>query len=177
MRRAGLGIGLGLAVLFFAMTFYAPYLPGAGVAGQVGVFFGVFGLLVVIGLFVATLAPRSVKLAIEGENLHLRMTGLDRIFALKSELTIPLAHIQAVSSRPQDAHGWFHGLRFGTNMPGVFTAGTFLTGDGLVFYCVHDPDKTIALDIAHETYRRVIVQVEESPEEAVARIEAAREPS
>ena len=113
-----------------------------------------------------------VELAIEGENLHLRMTGLDRILALKSELTIPLAHIRAVTPRPHDAHGWFHGLRFGTNIPGVVIAGTFLTGDGLVFYDVHDPDKTIALDIAHEIYRRVIVQVEESPEEAVARIEA-----
>lgn len=115
-----------------------------------------------------------VEVAIEGENLHIRVQGLDRILALKSELTVPLAHIKSVTPRPREAHGWFHGLRLGTNLPGVVTAGTFLTGSGLVFYDVHDPDKTIAIDISHETYRRVIVQVDDSPEEVVERIEAAR---
>jgi len=55
------------------------------------------------------------------------------------------------------AHGWFHGLRFGTNLPGVVTAG-----------------KTIALEIDHEFYKRVIVEVEDSPEAAAAQIDAAR---
>jgi len=40
---------------------------------------------------------------------------------------------------------------------------------------VHDPDKTIALDIEHEFYKRVIVEVEGSPEDAAAQIDAARE--
>jgi hypothetical protein len=112
-------------------------------------------------------------LTLDDTHVHLRMTGLDRVLALKGELSIPLAHITAVNPRPPEAHSWFHGLKFGTNLPGVVTAGTFFIGDGFVFYDMHDPDKTIQLDLDHETYRRVIVQVEESPEEAVARIEAA----
>ena len=88
-----------------------------------------------------------VQMAIDGDRLHLRMRGIDQILALRSELSVPLAHIRAVTIRPAEAHGWFHGLRFGTNLPGVVTAGTFLTGDGLVFWDVHDPDKTIAIDI------------------------------
>lgn len=46
---------------------------------------------------------------------------------------------------------------------------------GLVFWDVHDPDKTVALDIDHEFYKRVIVEVEGSPEVAAAQIDAARE--
>lgn len=115
-----------------------------------------------------------VEVAIEGDRLHLRMRGIDRILALRSELSVPLAHIHAVTIRPAEAHHWFHGLRFGTNVPGVVTAGTFLTGDGLVFWDVHDPEKTIALDIDHEFYKRVIVEVEGSPEVAKAQIDGAR---
>ena len=118
-----------------------------------------------------------VQMAIDGDTLHLRVLGIDQILALRSELSVPLAHIRAVTIRPGEAHGWFHGLRFGTNLPGVVTAGTFLTGDGLVFWDVHDPDKTIALDIDHEFYKRVIVEVEGSPETAAAQIETARERS
>src|SRR6266487_7027280 len=82
-----------------------------------------------------------VQMTIDGDMLHLRVRGIDQILALRSELSVPLAHIHAVTIRPAEAHGWFHGLRFGTNLPGVVTAGTFLTGDGLVFWDVHDPDK------------------------------------
>jgi hypothetical protein len=116
---------------------------------------------------------RMAQLTIDDTHVILRMTGLDRILALKGELSIPLTHISSVIPRPTEAHNWFHGLRIGTNVPGIVTAGTFFTGDGLVFYDMHDPDKTIQIDLLHETYRRVIVQVEESPEEAVAKIEAA----
>jgi hypothetical protein len=116
-----------------------------------------------------------VQIAIDRDTLHLRVRGIDQILALRSELSVPLAHIRAVTIRSAEAHGWFHGLRFGTNLPGVITAGTFLTGDGLVFWDVHDPDMTIALDIDHEFYKRVIVEVEGSPEAAAAQIDAARE--
>jgi hypothetical protein len=115
-----------------------------------------------------------VQMAIDGDTLRLRVRGIDRILALRSELSVPLAHIRAVTIRPAEARGWFHGLHFGTSLPGVVTAGTFLTGDGLVFWDVHDPDRTIAIDIEHELYKRVIVEVEGSPEAAAAQIDAAR---
>src|SRR5205823_13848032 len=109
-----------------------------------------------------------VQMAIDGDTLHLRMRGIDQILALRSELSVPPAHIRAVTIRPGEAHGWFHGLRFGTNLPGVVTAGTSLTGEGLAFWAGHDPDKTMPLDIDPESYKRVSVGVEGSPEPAGA---------
>lgn len=91
---------------------------------------------------------------------------------------MPLAHIRGVALRPEDARHLWHGIKLGTNLPGVVTAGTFLTGDGKVFYDVHDPDRTIAIDLADETYRRLIVEVDEDevPEAVAQRILAALGP-
>jgi hypothetical protein len=44
----------------------------------------------------------------------------------------------------------------------------------MAFYKVRDPEKTIGLDVEHESVRRIVVEVEgETPEEAAARIRAA----
>jgi hypothetical protein len=49
----------------------------------------------------------------------------------------------------------------GSNIPGVLTAGTFYQQGGIVFYDVHDPERTIVLELEHETYKRLIVEVED----------------
>jgi len=47
-------------------------------------------------------------------------------------------------------------------------------GRGWVFYDVHDPERAIGIDLEHEHVRRIVVQVDdETPEAAVARIQAA----
>ena len=42
----------------------------------------------------------------------------------------------------------------------MLTAGTFYQQGGVVFYDVHDPDGTIVLELEHERYNRLIVEVE-----------------
>jgi len=58
----------------------------------------------------------------------------------------------------------------GSNVPGILTAGTFYQQGELVFYDVHDPDKTIVLELDHERYKKLIVEVED-PEKAKTTIE------
>jgi hypothetical protein len=43
---------------------------------------------------------------------------------------------------------------------------------GKVFYDVHDPEQTIAIELQDDSYRRVIVQVDD-PEATAARINAS----
>lgn len=111
-------------------------------------------------------------IAIDAGQLHIEMSRLDRVLALKSHLTIPLEHITGVTVRPEEARSWFHGIKVGANIPGLVTAGTFYTGDGKVFYDMHDPEQTIAIELQDESYRRVIVQVD-NPEDVATRISAA----
>jgi hypothetical protein len=109
---------------------------------------------------------------IDAEKATILMSRLDRVLSLKGELTIPLKHITSVTVRPEEARSWFHGLRIGTNIPGVLTAGTFYTGDGKVFYDMHDPEQTIAIELQDDSYQRVIVQVDD-PEATAERINAS----
>ena len=114
-----------------------------------------------------------VNISIEGDRLNFDVEGWDKLWTLRSQLSIPLAHVSDVSIDPDAARGWWHGLRLmGTQVPGLITAGTFYQSGGMVFYDVHDPERTIVLELDHETYERLIVEVE-NPADAVATIRKA----
>src|SRR5215510_3698913 len=63
-----------------------------------------------------------VEISISGDHLHLEVKGLDKLWAFKSQLDIPLNHIRGVRHDAEAASGWWHGVkRPGTNIPGVLT--------------------------------------------------------
>lgn len=101
-----------------------------------------------------------VEITVEGDRVRFDVDGWDKMWSLKSRLEIPLAHITSARIDPEPARGWWHGFRMpGTQIPGVLTAGTFYQHDGAVFYDVHDPDHTIVIELDHEHYRRLVVEV------------------
>src|SRR5207253_11164332 len=103
-----------------------------------------------------------VSISIAGDRIHLDVEGIDQMWALRSHLEFPLSHIQSVRVDPAAARGWWHGLRlFGSNIPGVLAAGTLYQQGGLVFYDVHNPESTSVLELDHERYNRLIIEVEE----------------
>jgi len=103
-----------------------------------------------------------VEISIEGDLVQFDVRGADKFWALRKRLSIPIAHIRAVQVDPKVARGWWHGLRImGSNIPGILTAGTFYQQGELVFYDVHDPERTIVLELEHETYKKLIVEVED----------------
>jgi hypothetical protein len=70
-----------------------------------------------------------VEISLTDDHIHLEVKGLDKLWAFRSQLDIPLAHIRGVRHDPDAASGWFHGIKVaGTNLPGVITAGTFYQG-------------------------------------------------
>ena len=95
-----------------------------------------------------------------GDTLVLRVEGADKLWALKSSLEIPLAHITGVRADPDAASGWWHGLKtLGTNLPGVITAGSFYQDGRRVFWDVHNPENTIVIELRDDQYDELIVQV------------------
>ncbi len=177
------------------------------------------------------------SLEIKDDSLIIHIHGWDKLIALRSTLTLPLAHVKDAVAHPADAQfDKMKGLRLaGGYWPGSFAAGYFwVTGgmgdhahalpkleaarkdidtrdgsdpDGhfaaarehmdqaiasvrqglrasqipesasasyLAFYDVHNPEKTIGLDVEHERLRRVVIQLDdETPEDAVKRVLAA----
>src|SRR5438270_9867424 len=99
-----------------------------------------------------------VDISIDGGKLSLEVEGLDKLWALKSRLEIPLAHVRNVYRDPEVARNWqWRGIKFpGTSVPGVITAGTFYQDGNRVFWDVHDPENTMVIELDDERYDMLI---------------------
>ena len=105
--------------------------------------------------------------------LVITVTGADRIFALKSELVIPIEHVLGAAKDEDEARRWWHGIRApGTQIPGLLTAGTFYEHGERVFWDVHHPERAVAISLRDERYSRLVVEVDD-PDATVAAIEHA----
>jgi hypothetical protein len=101
-----------------------------------------------------------VKINIEGDKAIFEVEGWDKLWSLRSRLEIPLSHIRGVYADPEQSMGWFQGLKIaGTDFPNVLRAGTFYQQGGLVFWDVHNPKNTIVIELEHERYKKLIVEV------------------
>jgi hypothetical protein len=103
-----------------------------------------------------------VTVTVQGDRVRFEVEGWDKLWALRSHLEIPLEHILAGRADPEPARGWWHGLRLpGTQIPGLLTAGSFYQSEGFVFFDVHDPERTVVIDLDHEHYKRLVIEVED----------------
>ena len=103
-----------------------------------------------------------VEVTVQGDRVVFGVEGLDRLWALRSRLEIPLAHVISVEADPGQVGRWWHGLKlWGTDVPGLFAAGTFYYHGELVFWDVRDPASTIVVALDHERYKKLIVEVED----------------
>jgi len=101
-----------------------------------------------------------VEIRVEGDRAVFEVQGWDQLWSLRSRLEIPLAHIRGAHWDAQPAMGWFQGLKLaGTDVPNLFRAGTFYQDGGLVFWDVLHPERTIAVDLVHERYHRLVIEV------------------
>jgi hypothetical protein len=109
---------------------------------------------------------------IDDDNLIVEIEGLDKLWALKSRLEIPLANVRGATADP-GAIKEPKGIRApGAHLPGVITAGTFHIDGERVFWDIHDATKAVVIELADERYARLIVQVAD-PRVTVALIESA----
>jgi hypothetical protein len=109
-----------------------------------------------------------VEVSIAGNTAVFAVQGSHRLWALRSRLEIPLAHIKDAHTDPSPKMGWFQGLKvFGTDIPNLFRAGTFYQDGGWVFWDVRHPDKAIVVELEDEQFQRLVIEVSE-PEVTVA---------
>ncbi len=108
--------------------------------------------------------------------VRLELTGWDRVWAFKSQLTLLHGNIVRVFADPQPTFGqaWWKVVRApGTSIPGVTQAGTFYLQGGREFWCVHYTGRSIIFELEDLPYDRVVVDVRD-PEAVVQRVRAAR---
>jgi len=114
-----------------------------------------------------------VQIIPQYDKIVFEIEGFDKLWSLRSRLEIPLEHIKGAHLDPHPAMGWFQGLKLGgTDIPNIFRAGTFYQEGNLVFWDVRHPEKTIVIELEHERFAKLIIEVED-PEAAAALINAA----
>lgn len=108
----------------------------------------------------------------DGDTLVVEIEGLDKLWALKSRLEIPLVNVRGATADPGVINEPKGFRAPGTYVPGVITAGTFHIHGERIFWDVHDAAKAVVIELHDERYARLIVQVAD-PQATVALIERA----
>ncbi|MDP9868244.1 MULTISPECIES: hypothetical protein [Streptosporangium] len=109
---------------------------------------------------------------IEEGSLVVEIEGLDKLWALKSRLVIPLANVRGATADPGVVTEP-KGIRApGAHIPGVITAGTFHMDGERVFWDIRDASRAVVIELADEQYARLVIGVE-NPRATVALIESS----
>lgn len=104
----------------------------------------------------------GVNVQIQGDRLVVTPRGLDKLWAFRRRIDVPVAHVTAATIDPFIAREQLRGLRWpGTSLPGLITAGTFYQDGKRTFWLVHNPRNVVVIDLAHEAYARLIIEVDD----------------
>lgn len=105
------------------------------------------------------------------DRLLVRPVGLVRVWALSTGIDVPITAVVDVGVHPRK--GLLRGWRApGTHLPGVMTAGTFRSRGEKDLWMAGRAANLLVIELHGETYRHVIVQVED-PEAATEALRAA----
>ena len=105
--------------------------------------------------------------------LTVQLTGLDRLWALKNRVEVPLTQVRGATHDPGIAHEHKGAKLGGTHMPGVITAGRFRRRGDLVFWAVRRPANAVVVALAEGApYSRLVVETDD-PRATVALVEQA----
>lgn len=92
--------------------------------------------------------------------------GLHKLWALKSQLTIPADNVINAYHDPEAIKGWKGWRAPGTSIPSIITAGTFHKDGTKVFWDVVNKENCIIVELKDEEYKQLIIEVE-NPAEAM----------
>jgi hypothetical protein len=104
--------------------------------------------------------------------LVVHVKGFDKVLALAKSFTVPRTHVKGarvgVSQDVWDQMGDSMKMP-GAYMPGLAIAGRFVAHGKWMFWDIHKGHQAITIDIDHDSYNHVVVEVDE-PEAVVTRI-------
>src|ERR1700744_5947390 len=73
-----------------------------------------------------TVTSIMIDVTVNGDEVVFDVEGWDKLWCLRSSLTIPLSHVIDAHQDSKPAMGWFDGIKLGgAAIPNVFKAGTF----------------------------------------------------
>ena len=100
-------------------------------------------------------------ITVVGDKLVFEIRGLDEILAIKHSLEVPLEHVLYASAEDTNCQV-FQAVKVAVaRIPGLVMDGRFLSKDGLLFFDMHHPDRCVTVTLDHETYKKIVFEVED----------------
>jgi hypothetical protein len=113
------------------------------------------------------------KLIVEGPDLVVQMSSLEKLGAVRGDVRVPLSTVQSAEIEP---HPWsaVRGIRAaGTGIPGVIVLGTRRFLHGKDFAAVVRGKQTVRVELSQESpFSRLLVSVDD-PDTILAAIRSA----
>ncbi len=91
------------------------------------------------------------ELIIEGNDLVVHLSGVEKLEAVHGEVRVPLASLTSVEVL-DDAMGAIHGIRVGTGIPGYVAIGTFTSRTSKIFAVVHHDTPRAVRVLLHDAH-------------------------
>lgn len=99
-------------------------------------------------------------------NFVFTVNGMHKLWAFKSQLTIPAENILSVDTNLESVKGW-KGWRIpGTDIPFLLTAGTFYKEGNKIFWDAANMQKCIIVHLKDEEYLQLVIEVQDPAEAA-----------
>ena len=98
---------------------------------------------------------------IDQQNLRVDLGTWDKVWAFHGSLTIPLDHVRDVVVADEGTWSRAWTKLIGTSLPGLKTAGTFFSKDGMVFCDYNDGKGCLEISVEHEFYSKLVIQLDE----------------
>ena len=99
----------------------------------------------------------------DGDSFIFEIKGLHKLWSLKSQLKIPVGHVNSAHVNEENLD-WARSLRMpGLSIPGLISAGTYLSKDSTIFCDVTNDRNCIVVELQDEYYTRLIIEVENPP--------------
>ncbi len=89
----------------------------------------------------------------------INILGFHKIWALKHQLRIQANDIVSVYQNESELNE-YKGIRFGTHIPYLITAGTFLKKDKCNFWDVIKKKNTVIVELKNNKYNKLYLEVE-----------------
>ena len=102
-----------------------------------------------------------VSVEVKDDTVIFEVQGWDKLWAFKSQLTIPTSNIKNVYPDSDCAMGWLDGIKLlGTALPNIFKAGSFYQEGKFVFWDVRHPQNAIGIELENEHFSKLVIEVE-----------------
>ncbi len=112
---------------------------------------------------------------VTADHLVVTMQGMDRVWSLRSRITVPLAHVRGATADPGITRESAGFRAPGTHLPGAITAGTYRKDGERTFWNLRHRQEAVVVELTGERFSRLVLGVDDARATA-DRIERALSP-